>query len=432
VLADRELLAVKRALALLALLAACKGPPREFTNKCAPGWPAPTAPAPAAPLAGVTPGILWRTPLTLGVTNDWILVGPEKIALTAGARLYLLDKQGNYLGGRTSAAFEGVSSAVVDDEGNYYFVGQNAYSTDADGTLRWLVPLDGARADAPGAGRSSALSPAGVMIVGASDGALYGISTADGARVWRREVAQEGERAPVVKAGIGGAVIAVTRGKDGAARPQLFDAATGEPLAWWASDEGERHGVFAAPALGIVTQRMEDKGGPYPWMHVSVLDECSREKWTIPAARPQWPVLVGPGDRLFMVERDDETGSATFVSVYDPAGARVLGPVAAAPPWALGADGTVYGLECDSEGHDGPSRLIAYDGATLGETWRLELGASCPSAGPVIDAEGRLYFTWFIDGATEVVAVQTTSPGLATDAAWPARGRDVRGTRWVK
>jgi outer membrane protein assembly factor BamB len=264
------------------------------------------------------------------------------------------------------------------------------------------------------------------MYVGASDGALYAIDTATGAQKWRRAVADPaaGDRGPTVLGGIGGALLATTRSKTD--KPALFDAQTGAPLQTWPS----RYGVFFAPALGIVTQHMNDHGGPYPWMDIAVQDRCGQTRWSLPATRPQWPVLVGPGDQLYVVERDDETSSPTFVSVYAPDGSRVLGPVAAAPPWAIGKDGTVYAVQCDAPGHDGPSRMIAYD-AALQEKWRLELGASCPSAGPVIGEDGKLYFTWYIGQVTELVAVQTESPGLS-DSAWPARRRDEKGTAWVK
>ncbi len=424
-------------LALACASAACQGPPTSVANQCAPAWPAArAASAPAAPLA-TTPGLLWRVKVSGASPNDWILLSGDAVAFTSGGRLFLRKRaDGSDLGGRSSAAFERVSSAVVDDAGNYYFVGQNAYSVDAKAAWRWMRPLEGAPGgnyykDAPAAGRTSALAPDGTLYVGASDGALYAIDTRDGSQKWRREVAspKDGDRGPIVLGGIGGAVVTVTRSDS--TRASLFDARTGAPLQRWTSSAGPRFGVFFAPTLGIVTQRMADHGGPYPWMDIAVLDPCGATRWTLPASRPQWPVLIGPGEQLYVVERDDVTASATFVSVYAPDGSKTLGPIAAAPPWAIGADGTMYGLQCDAPGHDGPSRLIAYDGATLAEKWRVELGASCPSAGPVIDGEGRLYFTWYIDHATELVAVQTTSPGLA-DAPWPARRRDASGTAWVK
>ncbi len=408
--------------------AACQGPPRNVENLCVPDWPAPAAAQPAAPLAGVTPALLWRTPITLATANDWILATDTRVALSAGGRLYLLDHDGNYLGGRTSAAFERISSAVADEQGNFYFVGQSVYGVDADGRELWpLVPLDGVRYDAPNAGRTIALGPDHTLYAGASDGAVYAIDTANGSRRFRFEV-MPGEGTPQVAGGVGGALLVLSRAAE--PKAQLWDARAGTRLARWPTAEGERFGLMFGATLGIVTQRMEDHAGPYPWMDIAVLDMCSREKWSIDARRAQWPSLIGFDDRLYVVERDDVEGSPTFVSVYAPDGTRLLDATPAAPPWAIGADGAVYGLQCDTLGHDGPSRLIAYD-AQLTEQWRVELGASCPDAGPAIDAQGRLFFSWYINGATEVAAVQTPSPGLAP-TAWPARRRDSRGTAWLK
>jgi outer membrane protein assembly factor BamB len=423
----RRHVATAAAAALAAALAACQGPPRSVENQCIPDWPAATPAAPVASLTGITPGIRWRTPITLGTANDWILVSETRVAFTGGGRLYLLDHDGNYLGGRTSAAFERVSSAVADADGNYYFVGQNAYSTDADGNLRWMTPLDGVRYDAPNAGKTAALSPDGTLYVGASDGAVYALSTVDGSRRFRIELTP-GEGTPVIGGGAGGALLVLSRAAE--PKAQLFDARTGTRLARWPSTDGERFGLMFGASLGIVTQRMADHGGPYPWMDIAVLDHCSKERFSLPATRPQWPSLIGFDDALYVVSRDDVERSATSVSVYAASGQLAQGPSPVAPPWALGADGTLYGLECDTPGHDGPSRLIAYDPA-LAELWRVELGASCPAAGPVIDAEGHLYFTWYIEGATEVVSVQTQSPGLAP-TAWPVRRRDARGTAWLQ
>ena len=177
---------------------------------------------------------------------------------------------------------------------------------------------------------------------------------------------------------------------------------------------------------------MTDHGGPYPWMDIAVLDSCGAMRFALPATRPQWPVLAGPGDRLFVVEREDVTASPTEVSVYAPDGTRAVGPTPAAPPWALGADGTVYGLACDTSGLDGPAHLTAY-APDLTPRWTLELGDACPLAGPIIDAAGRLFFARFLPEkeACELVAVQTASPGLAAGPG-PTRHGDDHGTMWVR
>lgn len=424
----RTFTARRTALALAALalaLPACKDDLPE--NQCVTGWPAEGEPfAPADPLPGVMPGVLWRTQLRSAM-GDWLLLTGDRLAFAAGGSLYLLDHDGNLVRRRGSPAFESITSAVADRDGNFYFAGHSVYSVDRDGEFRWLAPLPGDDGVFPRATGRMIMSPDGGLYFGATDGHMYAFDADGGALRWRTRVTGDGERPPAVLAGAGDAVLAIAR--DGEPKAQLWNAATGEPLAHFVGPRGERHGAMFGRRLGIVTQRMEDRGGPYPWMHVAVLDTCARERWRVPAERPQWPVLIGPNDRLFVVERDDVEGSPTFVSVYDEAGARVAGPVEMPIPWAIGADGTVYAVACDSPAYDGPSRLSAYD-AELRELWTLPLGDACPMAGPVIDEQGRLYFAWWVQGVTEIVAVQTASPGLAA-TSWPARRRDARGTAWL-
>jgi outer membrane protein assembly factor BamB len=408
-----------------AALPACKDDLPE--NQCVDGWPAAGEPFAAAdPLAGVTPGIVWRTRLGASM-GDWLLLTDDRLAFATGGSLYLLDHDGNLLRRRGSPAAETITSAVADRDGNFYFAGHSVYSVDRDGELRWLAPLPGDDGIFPRATGRMVMSPDEALFFGATDGHLYAVEGRDGALRWRRRLTADDQRPPAVLGGAGNAVLAIAR--DGEPTAQLWNTATGAPTAHFVGPDGERHGAMLGRSLGIVSQRMEDRGGPYPWMHVAVLDPCARERWRLPARRPQWPALIGPDDRLFMVERDDVEGSPTFVNVYDDAGARVAGPVEMPPPWGIGADGTVYAVACDSSGYEGPSRLHAYD-AALGELWTLPLGDACPMAGPVIDARGRLYFAWYIDNGTEIVAVQTASPGIAA-TSWPVRRRDARGTGWL-
>lgn len=411
--------------ALAAMVSACKDD--LPANQCVEDWPAMGAPfVPADSLPGVTPGIVWRTRLGSGM-GDWLLVTGERVAFAAGGSLYLLDRDGNYLRRRGSPAFESITSAVADADGNFYFAGHSVYSVDANGDFRWLAPLPGDDGIFPRATGRMVMSPDDGLFFGATDGHLYAFDGAAGALRWRTRVTADNQRPPAVLGGAGNAVLAIAR--DGDPRAQLWNATTGAPTAHLVGPDGERHAAMFGRGLGIVSQRMEDRGGPYPWMHVSVLDTCARERWHIAATRPQWPVLIGPGEQLFMVERDDVEDSPTFASVYDQDGARVAGPVAMPPPWGIGADGTVYAVACDSGGYDGPSRLHAYD-AALNELWTLPLGDACPMAGPVIDEQGRLYFAWYIDDGAEIIAVQTASPGIAA-TSWPVRRRDARGTGWL-
>ena len=410
----------------------CQQPPTSLESKCVEDWPAPRAFTPA-PSLDVEPEILWQAQVTRAPTSSSMLWNGRQIAFTAGPRLYALDASGAMMARRPIAGLEGLSSGVVDSDGNYYVAGSSVYSVDPDGELRWLVPLS-AYSDKPdwdsprGTGRV-VLSPDGGLFFGANDGHLYSVDIRDGALRWRSKVSDpsQGQQAPVVVAGVGNAIMGISRTSTW--QPSLWNRQTGEAMAFFSSPKGERYGRMIGAEIGIITERFEDRGGAYPWMHITALDRCSRPRFTLTARHPQWPVLIGPGDLLHVVERDDVEGSPTFVSVYGPDGDRVKGPVAMAIPWAIGADGTIYGIACDTPGVDGPSRLHAYN-ADLEEQWMLPLGDSCPTAGPVIDDSGKLYFIWFRDLVSELVTVQTRSPGLA-DTAWPIGRHDIRGASWV-
>lgn len=419
------------AASLVIAAGACKDDPPLAANRCVSGWPSAGEFRPAPALDVAAPAILWRTRVTGAAVNDWLVVTDDRVAFTAGGSLYQLDRDGNYLHRRGSVGRERVSSVAVDADGNFYFVGYSVYSVDSAGEFRWIQPLP-ERSDSPGnyprAQGRLVSDGRGGLYFGANDGFLYAAAMDTGEVRWRTEVTGAGERPPAPVGGVSHGLLAIA--PDGDPNPQLWDTASGRPLAHFLGPTGDRYGAMFGRELGIVTQRMEDRGGAYPWMHISVLDECSRERWQVPATRPQWPVLIGPGEQLFVVERDDIEHSDTFVSIYQPDGARATGPVQMPPPWAIGADGTIYAVACDSSGYDGPSRLYAYS-AALEPLWTLPLGEACPMAGPVIDADGRLYFSWYSESGTEVVAIQTASPGLA-DTSWPLRRGNNQGTGWLQ
>lgn len=408
-----------RRVTLALLLIACQGPPTSVPNRCVEGWPAAAPATPQPSLAGVTPGIRFRKRITRGVANAGIVATADRIALTAGARFMAYDHDGNLVFDRVPPGVERVSAPVADEAGNFYFAGAAVYSVDPAGAWRFMTPLVG------NASRQVLLSPAGVVYAATNEGWLFAVDAVDGRVRFSREIGAEPLGGATLVAGAGEALIAIARVRDPS--QQLLDARTGATLARW---PGLGLGAFAGPTIGLVTQRQDEASGVYPWMHVTVLDACSNVRWSIPATRPQWPALLLPGDELLLVERDDVEGSPTFVSRYAPDGGRLAGPTRAAPPAAVGADGTIYGLECDSTGLEGPSRVIAY-GSDLAELWRVELGPTCPLTPPTLSPDGLLVFAGFLDDATELVAVQTTSPGLAP-SAWPARRHDARGTGWLR
>lgn len=411
------------------LLSGCQSPPTTLHNTCVEDWPEETAPFVAAPpLSDAEPEILWRSTIGLSVPVESLALSSGKLSFTWYRYLVQVDADTGAVDIITSFLRERITSVVYDPQGNAYFAGHNVYSLAPDGTYNWIAPLleeDGEPVHARG---RMVRDPRGDLYFSATDGHVYGVDGSDGTVRWRSLLTGGGQDLPVVVGGIGGALLAYAPHSNW--RGQLWNAQTGEAMSYFTSPSGERYGAMVGPDIGIIAQRMEDPGGSYPWMHISALDECGKERFHLAAQRPQWPVLIGPGDQLYVVERDDYPGSPTAVSVYAPSGERVAGPVDMPIPWAIGADGTIFAVACDSSGVEGPARLYGYS-QELQEQWMLPLGDGCPASAPVIDETGRLFFVWLIDNDLEMVAVQTTSPGLAA-TSWPARRPDALGAAWIQ
>ena len=95
-----------------------------------------------------------------------------------------------------------------------------------------------------------------------------------------------------------------------------------------------------------------------------------------------------------------------------------------------GADGTTYAVLCDDNPLDVlKSWLIAY-GTDLKEQWRVDMSPACPTGNGVLTDDGVAYFARRSDVDVELIAVQTTSPGLAK-SSWPTLRHDNQGTSWL-
>jgi hypothetical protein len=112
----------------------------------------------------------------------------------------------------------------------------------------------------------------------------------------------------------------------------------------------------------------------------------------------------------------------------------VAGPTPAEGwPIAAGADGTIYTFRCQDVGTTSINRVLAYS-YDLTELWRYDLGGNAckgMTGNVVLDDDGVMYLMRRGDvGGTEVMAIQTRSPGLA-DSSWPSFRHDNRGTAWL-
>jgi outer membrane protein assembly factor BamB len=162
-----------------------------------------------------------------------------------------------------------------------------------------------------------------------------------------------------------------------------------------------------------------------------VFDRCGKHKWS---GSPKGSGVMVSGERLAI-------GTTTQVGellLFNTEGQIVAGPVPVEGwPIVTGADGTIYNYRC-LDGVDPINRIVAYSTA-LEELWRIDLGGDACyyiTGNVVLDDDGMMYLMragraggGAIE-STEVIAIQTRSPGLA-DSSWPSRRHDNRGTAWL-
>ena len=73
------------------------------------------------------------------------------------------------------------------------------------------------------------------------------------------------------------------------------------------------------------------------------------------------------------------------------------------------------------------------EGVPLTELWRVAIGPGCPAGQAVLDDSGVMYLVregTLQAGGTVLVAIQTTSPGLAK-SSWSNLRRDNEGRSWL-
>ncbi len=178
-----------------------------------------------------------------------------------------------------------------------------------------------------------------------------------------------------------------------------------------------------------------DDGQPYVY-HLEALDRCDEARPIASASSSEFDINVdaigGNGDAyvtgLTRDTRNPESPNHVFAVRSD--GSKVANTVETiGRVVAFGADETVYILDCSKFSSRLPN-LIGL-GPDLIEKWRLPVPGYCGVTNVVLADDGMLYFGRPATGdGTEIVAIQTPSPGLAR-SAWPTWRHDKRATAWL-
>jgi outer membrane protein assembly factor BamB len=417
---------MRRAFVIAALLAptfpvGCGGdggePPAD-PFACIADWPTEANASLAAPLA-VTPALVWTQPLDQYGSLPTI---QSHVMTVAGSNVVVAFLNGTAAFDRATGQFRWMAQPVTQDatvsflqpapladpDGNVYGVAADTYSLDAMGASRWQVRT-AAYVDYSHGGEfydvfrsPPALSPDGLLFVhdGQSVGALR---TPDGSEVWRVKSA-----APLM----------------GAGSVLVFDsdvrrAADGQLLGQVRATDGSRLHVRSVAGFGFMGWRGNGEG-------LEAVDPCDQVLWSLPSGSSTTLLGqgVGPTGIAYAARTARNSGSPYTLMTISPAGEILAAITTSGFLMALGADGTAYLQDCSAD----PVQIIALDEG-LRELWRLPVEGMC-AEDAVLGEGGLLYLVNYLYPNQRLVAVQTTSPGLAP-TGWPMFWHDARSTRWL-
>lgn len=414
----------------VALALACQGPahspkPNAVTARltpsastCRPAAPlrvAPAAPLPQQPRRLWTKALGWR-----GLQPGGPVATKQRLAVSTANRLFIIDQVGAVVASvQAQREHEVMSAPTSDAAGNLYFAaGARLYSATDEGKPRWST------ADTPGMGASPAspplLSPDGVVYVIGGDGKLIAARSEDGKLLWANDAEPSSLALGFTRSGRGWVVAnSPLRGST------LFAA----------FDGSRQDTAKSRPGAPIFAKLV---GGSTGLLGFSIADSSSSARSTLHTLSfcgdsatttlvDAQPSLLLPNDDVVVTSHArDDSPAFTIRSMTERGGAPTTRS-AVGVPIAIGADDSIFALSCDAT--TGPSRLDVY-GVDLSRRYSVELGLGCPAARPILQPDGKLFLVRERpDVGVEVIAVQTSSPGLAT-RGWPVARHDSQGTSW--
>jgi hypothetical protein len=382
----------------------------------------------------------WSAELSSLDVKSQVAINAERVAVSAGATLFLYDRKGALRGAWKNPSNGRISAPTAGADGTFYVASDIAASVDADGVERWSRPL---RTD--DIFHSAAPTP---MLLDANDtlyslqpdGVLHALRAANGQVLWKKTLRSGDDPGARRLAGGAGAVLVVNDAERGFT---ILDAGDGGRRWDGVQPDTRTSSGLAAmvvlPQMGIVAGESTRNGlrlGLWSWGQ-------DRRFWLdLGKDAVLLPELVDHHGRLVFLEAGLPRGEGklerlvTFScdGVRDTEVAIDPGLHAYFAAFALGADGVTYGLTFPSDDTVGGVRLVAFDVA-FRRTGMLEFKeegvAIYGGVSLVIDGAGILYLALQTAGGTgRLHAVQTTSPGLAATPLSTLR-HDAAGTGWA-
>jgi outer membrane protein assembly factor BamB len=361
---------------------------------------------------------LWRVTLQFTASNPQTVLVGNRVVVSAGQTIHALSPAGSLLWQNGDFTVMRISGPTADPDGNIYYAGSSIRSVDPQGATRWTVPL-GPNLSVSESHYTKQLlySPDGGLYVAASDGCFYALNAEDGAVRWKREgVAIANGLTRTARLGVGDTVFL---------DDIPYDAATGEPSG---------NPVVAGLDLSLAGASYDGLMGYYDetvgandYIHAYFIDFCMLPVWSL-ANKDNWRFkLAGFGNAL-VVQHHEYPAQDWLLMGSD--GGVMKGPTTDSGfPATIGADGTIYMTRCTDQTGAGNYIVAAYS-SDLAPLWTLDVGPPCwfPAA-PALADDGEMYLVRDAK-LTEVIAIQTQSPGLAR-VAMPTPLFNNRRTGWL-
>ncbi len=418
-----------------------------------------TPPRPS--LSGKVPGkVLWQTELSHAPVRQAVALWGDTLAVGAGNFFQFFDARTGKIKVSTPALqFTLVSAPVADTRGNFYFANIAFSAFTNGGALIWERDL---RRDGMANNVNTSpllLSPDNIAYSLQLDGRFVAIDTNQKGLPNLWESLPPGyPLTPTYNyqllAGIDDKIVAQVRGNSF----QVHARADGKLLARVEipeKQEGDGAGRFelfdmygVARGYGVLTRRWKvlasQSALQASGFSVSVYGLDGALKWSTPAGRPERPLFVDLDGYLVFgtvkldTSPDTPLPAASILRRYscggiaeEPTAVVTPEPTKEASTGLVGADGIAYVFMSDPTRGLG-STLVALDTTRdYREIWRVDLGARVFLHGAALSDEGVLYVGATNEKAnSELVAIQTTSPGLAK-TGWPTFRHDNRQTGWV-
>jgi outer membrane protein assembly factor BamB len=409
---------------------------------------------PLEPRGAALPRELWRAPINWLNAINSVVLSRDRVYVTVGESVQAFSKAGKPLWTFRNGSAGQLSAPTVDPDGNVYVASDQAVALDAAGDVLWSTALLAGDVNQRPRPRPFVLSPDGVLYSAQSDGRVVALDRAKGIPLWTTTVGIRPEDAGgdveatggfddllVVNGGlyVGYQVLKRNRGTLLSAGPAT-PAGSSLPLAGPII-----HGIGVG---GYFIDGYLD-GGPRVLNHGFYTPDAQL-RWSLPVGTNgtfYGPRFVDLDGNLVVLEGSNPRASSHDRWHWFSCTGRNLGAVDVNIDQAsflgdavtLGGDGVAYTLTRSAPSASA-SQLVAFD-ENLRELWRLPFEGQSPplwSYGPTLDEDGTLYFVLEnagsagrSPGTAELVAIRTTSPGLAR-SRWPTYRHDSQGTSWAK